>query len=547
MTAEPTVASVWSVTSGSPMDDDLVQWPPDVFAFTDVVLDRAEAYRFAVSPPPTLAWPPEEGEHWSDTVGRVAMQWCRATGSDARAALPEIVRREWRVVRGAAATPIDELATGRAWRLCVALLTLHAVADEACAGVGARFRPAGRDGIAFRARARERLARRGSMARVDPSMLRVLPKYRTPSRGMSVRSISRYACVTGPTPAVEIHRVAGRRTGADHGRWRLLLLPWPLQVGEGDFRPVRGSVRRRPVEPYGYFEFGPAESLDVALVDRLLQAARRDVGEIDMVVLPESAVAHADIERLESVLGRHRVPMLVTGVRSGADDGGPYGSNWVHLGVSTAGRWWHFRQDKHHRWSLEPSQIAQYHLDRVLDPGVRWWEAIEVRRRSLQIVERDDGLTMASLVCEDLAHVDEVMDLLREVGPALIVSLLLDGPQLASRWTARYASMLVEDPGSAVLTLSSYGMVRRAWSAEHGPSSVVALWKDGGGGTHELVLDDGAQGLLVTATWGTALRRAADGRLPEATAVDLRLSEARQLRATSGDTAARRGPAPTAA
>ena len=31
-----------------------------LFAFTDVVLDRSEAYRFAVSPPEGAGWPPPE-------------------------------------------------------------------------------------------------------------------------------------------------------------------------------------------------------------------------------------------------------------------------------------------------------------------------------------------------------------------------------------------------------------------------------------------------------------------------------------------------------
>jgi hypothetical protein len=40
--------------------------------------------------------------------------------------------------------------------------------------------------------------------------------------------------------------------------------------------------------------------------------------------------------------------------------------------------------------------------------------------------------------------------------------LLLDGPQLGSRWTARHASVVADDPGSAAITLTSYGMVRAA-------------------------------------------------------------------------------------
>ena len=39
-----------------------------------------------------------------------------------------------------------------------------------------------------------------------------------------------------------------------------------------------------------------------------------------------------------------------------------------------------------------------------------------------------------------------------------IYTPLLDGPQLGTCWAARYASGLEDGPGSAVITLSSYGM-----------------------------------------------------------------------------------------
>ena len=46
-----TVRSVWLTAAGRSPGVELLSWPPDMFAFTDVVLDRTEAYRFAVSPP----------------------------------------------------------------------------------------------------------------------------------------------------------------------------------------------------------------------------------------------------------------------------------------------------------------------------------------------------------------------------------------------------------------------------------------------------------------------------------------------------------------
>jgi hypothetical protein len=47
---EPTLASTWEAIVGRRLSDELLDWPPDVFALTNVVLDRSEAFRFAVSP-----------------------------------------------------------------------------------------------------------------------------------------------------------------------------------------------------------------------------------------------------------------------------------------------------------------------------------------------------------------------------------------------------------------------------------------------------------------------------------------------------------------
>jgi hypothetical protein len=70
------------------------------------------------------------------------------------------------------------------------------------------------------------------------------------------------------------------------------------------------------------------------------------------------------------------------------------------------------------------------------------------------------------LICEDLARQDPAAELVRAVGPNLLVALLMDGPQLANRWPARYAAVLAEDPGTSILTLTSLGMVERSRPTE---------------------------------------------------------------------------------
>lgn len=50
-TEEPTLASTWYGLDGSPLTDEVLEWPADLFALTNVILKRTEAYRFVLSPP----------------------------------------------------------------------------------------------------------------------------------------------------------------------------------------------------------------------------------------------------------------------------------------------------------------------------------------------------------------------------------------------------------------------------------------------------------------------------------------------------------------
>jgi hypothetical protein len=268
----------------------------------------------------------------------------------------------------------------------------------------------------------------------------------------------------------------------------------------------------------------------------VLTAAGEQAGGVDVVVLPESAVEDAEIDDLEALLARHGVTGLITGIRERPAQPGQFPRNGVHIGVAIDGQWMHVRQAKHHRWSLDDTQIRQYHLGGPLHRHTRWWEAIEVPPRSVQFVEFGDGVTLASLVCEDLAQADDVTGIIRSVGPMIVVTPLLDGPQLSSRWAARYASVLADDPGSAVLTLTSFGMAQRSGLPGQNPSPVVALWKGPRQQTREISLQPGAQGILLSASTARATRRSFDGRRPGDSALEFSGVSVRQVRAASTGT-----------
>jgi hypothetical protein len=463
-----------------------------------------------------------------------------------RGELPSLLTAEWSAFRERADVPLEQLAAGSDWRLCEALLTLHAVADEACAGLAVALDSSHADGCVYRARGREFLARTGSLARINPRVLRVLPKVCTPPTGRP--AFARYACVQGPGIEARWHKIPARHRGTDRRSEyaTLLLLPWPLEVRESDFRVLEDSVQRLEKEPFGFYEFAPESGLDLELLDRVLAAARKEAGSVDVVVLPESAIEASEIEDAERLLDRHGVVMLQAGVRERAQPDKLPG-NWIHLGVNPrlekgtlpsereSEAWFHIRQNKHHRWSLDESQIYQYHLGGVLHPSIRWWEAMRVPRRAIEFVEVAE-LTFVSLVCEDLAQNDEIASLMRSVGPTVVLAALLDGPQFSSRWAARYASGLADDPGSAVLTLTSFGMVQRSRPHAREASRVVALWKDPASGVREIPLETGAQGVLLTTCMDRATRRSADGRWPVDNGTYCFNVAVQQISAASADT-----------
>jgi hypothetical protein len=337
----------------------------------------------------------------------------------------------------------------------------------------------------------------------------------------------------------------------------LLLLPWPLQVRASDFRAVDGSVDRLTKDPYGLFEFAPAERLDLDLLDRVLRAAREEAGSVDVVLLPESAVDKSELDDLETLLDLHGVVYLQAGVREPVPRSGPYPNNWLHIGVNPRlekggplptrdrQRWFHLRQNKHHPWSLDESQVDQYHLGSALHPHIRWWEAMDVPRRAIQIVAVAEMVLVAP-ICEDLAQNDDIAQLIRSVGPTAVIVGLLDGPQLASRWSARYASVLADDPGSSVLTLSSFGMVQRSRPEGREPSRAIALWKDPTTGVREIPLEPGAHAVLLTVAFDRATRYAADRRWPVDNSTFGYAVAVHQVRASDVGSATRPAP-PTAA
>jgi hypothetical protein len=173
-------------------------------------------------------------------------------------------------------------------------------------------------------------------------------------------------------------------------------------------------------------------------------------------------------------------------------------------------------QAKHHRWYLDRDQIVTYQLGGRLPASRGCWECIELPPRVLNFVTLNT-MTWSVLVCEDLARQDPAADLIRAVGPNLLIALLMDGPQLSGRWPGRYASVLADDPGTSVLTLTSLGMAERSrpimHSGERAPRSrVIALWRDAFEGEVQIALDSDDDACVLSLECRLRTEYCADGR-----------------------------------
>src|SRR5262249_36932476 len=71
-----------------------------------------------------------------------------------------------------------------------------------------------------------------------------------------------------------------------------------------------------------------------------------------------------------------------------------------------------------------------------------------------------------------------------------------------------------DDPGSTVLTLTSFGMVQRSRPPRRDVVPIVALCRDPVRGFREIPLEAGAQGVVLTVCMARTSRRSADGRRP---------------------------------
>lgn len=456
---------VWREGDAAPV------WPPDMFGAVASVLRRSGAYTRLVA-----QWPPrgkDDLAEWTESISRQAKKWVDAI--ERGEPTPRGITSWWKSLRGHADQELCKAPENR--RLCETLLQLLAVSDEACRDIGMPATAHLRKKI--HRMAREQLFREPSTlaSGIHPSRLRVLPKRRVPRAGLSMRSLSHHLALCPPSEVTPYWQFNEPR---DRHEMDLLLVPWPERVSDREFVPLPKTTVGLAAG-YGHFAYSPRRDKDSAdlLASRVEKLIRKAGNDLLAVVFPELSLTEEEFTAVRTVTTRNRL-ILVAGIVQAPGETPSIVRNVVRTVIPSADSTAHYtkvEQSKHHRWQLDPGQIRRYKL-KLSDENVgAWWEAISVDRREISFHSLRDDLTFCTLICEDLARPDPVGEIVRAVGPDLVIALLMDGEQLPFRWGARHAGVLSEDPGSAVLTLTSEGMARLSSESPTAPLT-IALWRD---------------------------------------------------------------------
>jgi hypothetical protein len=481
------------------------RWAPDAFAVTSKLLQESGAYRLVIDPHDDERWPSKPFENWTDEINELGEHWkgwfCQ------KAPAPPLVLKHIENILNYKSLKISHLNLPENWKLCVSILELHVIADAACGGIGL---PGGIDDeyFTFSSKASQNLIAKGTLSDIDVSRIKILPKLRTPQVGISLRSLSHNLCFDESEVKVQWHQQFSSDLTTD--TYNILVLPWPIEVDAVNFEVQKGNLDNLNPD-FGMFRFKSNIVFDAEKASSTIEKATKKAGKVHGVILPECAIKREEVPQLEQVLRKHNIKFFISGVRDEEKN-----LNYAVLGMEQAmggaNGFALVEQFKHHRWAIDDTQIQNYHLGASLHPEKIYWENIKIKERAVNFCSVSDSLTFCHLLCEDLARHDPVAPLIRAVGPNLVVALLLDGPQLKSRWSARYATVLADDPGSSVLSVTSLGMALRSRPEGYKPSRVVALWKDPKAGSRELTLDEKKEGLIISVSTSDIKEWTADGR-----------------------------------
>ncbi|MGD9720920.1 MAG: hypothetical protein AB7O59_23505 [Pirellulales bacterium] len=388
---------------------------------------------------------------------------------------------------------------------------------------------------------------------VPPEEACVQPKNRTPNLGCTLRNWSHNLALLPSVGQVSTTWLIGNEpsddalTSPELQTMNILFVPFPYVIDNNCFvanealvDQERDAYRRSRLRSR-YFRVAQnwlttcGRELTAAeltqFLSELINVSENTHHAVNAIVMPELALTETlAIDIARRLAGQRNLELFVCGVATEVQ-ANRLPRNSVYSCIYQNGRvltdW---MQSKHHRWMLQESQITSYHLTDRLHPHACWWEKIDIEDRKCAFYVFKHGMSVVTLICEDLARIDPVQAVIRAVGPNLVLALLMDGPQLAERWGARYATVLADDPGSAVLVLTSMGLLRRQAVPPEEPAREVMIWKGAEGKPIPVPLTPGNHSLLLTLTPVQETGFTMDGRSDEGMSLGLKLSDWHQIK-----------------
>ena len=511
-------------------------WPPDLFAVTGTLIERSSCYTQAGPGSKDL----QAHRKFLLDIEDVAKTW--AGSENGLFYTPQRVDELWDiVVRKHAETDVGEIINQP--ELCDALLLLFAMSDEASKGMGWDSRIGASifsdlalysfvvDANDYSDIPRLPYAPNSLCALVPPNAAIVMPKTLTAAVGCTLRSLSHHLALL---PSISQCRPEWALTNEAErsGKYKplqLLVIPFPYNIPSHSF--TLASDPKHLAEgtfTSAYFKLeqlwlhtdkknGPisAEMLFIELIQPLLQKAiAADKQAVTGIIMPECALSEPIADKLANLLSGSNVSFFTTGILS-TDPASKKMRNLAKTYVLHGLRPpIPLAQYKHHRWRLDQRQCEQYGLDfHRLSAAEKWWEDIDVSNRKLPFFALRKDMSMTVLICEDLARNDPAMSVVRAIGPNLVVALLMDGPQLSTRWPGRYATVLGDDPGSGVLSVSCAAMVDRANASWSGVSKrIVGLWRGDEETNTEIALPEGSHAVLLNINYRLVMQQTMDNR-----------------------------------
>lgn len=466
-------------------------WPPDIYAITAAIVLATGCYlRWVNKGPANVRELRIVARLWREKLNS-RLQRVEAGDFSLLSELPQKIGELWMVIYENRLEDLENLKASDAF--VNAAMDIITVCDECSVGIGIRTDSSDeftRYATFLLSSSDQRTLT--SNTGIEPHSLYVLPKQHTPQRGLSLRSLTHHLALLphSEVPTKWSSPLPLPDKWVPSGILNILLLPWPEEICRGDFRCDDSDDNMLPGN-FSFFSYHRATDDDFPMRLRLaISEAEKKVAQLHAVIFPELSLTKDEYAEAAKVAAEKGL-ILIAGVVEPGDHRG-WGANVCYLNMSgyvsnsDSGKFPEFRdklrrhanrdspagetmapnaelnheirQSKHHRWCLTRDQIMQYGLGSRIPASKSCWERIELGDREINFVTLGSWITWCVLICEDLARQEPVAETLRSVGPNLVVALLMDGPQLPSRWAARCASTLVEDPGCSVLTLTSLAM-----------------------------------------------------------------------------------------